>query len=238
MPRSVHRADVVAVPSRVRARHRRRGVRHRPRAASSSCPTASTRPVDVDRRGDAAAPLPPRPATAPRLPGDHPPPQGPPAAVRPARRTWGDPDLLAGPARVDRARPSRRSRRRSSASGSVRAWSAPVESPTPTGTGSSPPPRRSCSRPSTRDSARRCSRRWRSARRWSAATGRRCPRSPATPPLVRPLTVEAWATALDEVAARRDELVAGRPATGGVVHDQGLRRPPGRGLPPGRRRLR
>ena len=49
--------------------------------------------------------------------------------------------------------------------------------------------------------------------------------------LVRPLTVEAWATALDEVAARARRARRGRPATGGVVHDEGLGRPPGRGLP-------
>ena len=51
----------------------------------------------------------------------------------------------------------------------------------PTATVWSRSPRRSCSHRSTKASARRCSRRWRSAPRWCAAIAERCPRSSATP---------------------------------------------------------
>ena len=106
---------------------------------------------------------------------------------------WADPDLVL----VLLGRRRRRRRRR--VGGDRRARRRrPGRAP---GAGSGRRPRRS-DRP--RRGARvpigvrglrraRCSRRWRSARRWSAATVPPCPRSPATPRVVLPPTVEAWA---------------------------------------------
>ena len=53
--------------------------------------------------------------------------------------------------------------------------------------------------------------------------------------LVRPPTVEAWADGLDEIAARRDELVGRRTATRGVVQRRPVGGPPGRRLSHGGR---
>ena len=60
-----------------------------------------------------------------------------------------------------------------------------------------------CSRPSTRASARRCSRRWRSARRSSAATAPALPEVAGDAALVRPLTIDAWADAARRGGAAR-----------------------------------
>ena len=54
--------------------------------------------------------------------------------------------------------------------------------------------------------------------------------------LVLPLELDAWTGALDEVAARRDELVAAGRARAARVHHRGVGRRARRRLPPHRRR--
>ena len=90
VPRSVHRARVVTVPTRY--------VRDTVVEAFGTdpervvvVPHGVDPPSRVDGRGDAAAPSPPRTATIRRLPGHHPPAQEPPAAVRPAGGPVGRP---------------------------------------------------------------------------------------------------------------------------------------------------
>ena len=227
MPRSVRRADVVAVPSEyVRGTVIDAFGRDPDRVVV--VPHGVDVPTDRDRRRRAPAALRHRRPALRRLPGAHPPAQEPPLPARPAGRAVERPRPGARPAR--RARP-RRGRRR----GGDRAAR----------------PRRRVVRPGTgvRRRPRRADRRRRGARvpvrvrglrgarargdgarhaGACAATGPRCPRSPATPrSCCRSISTPGRARSTRS-PRRRDELVAAGRRAGDAVHDAGVRGPPRR----------
>ena len=152
--------------------------------------------------------------------------------ARSAGRAVERPGAGARPARRPRARRGRRRGGDRPARPDRPRRAARAGCPTPIATASSPAPRRSCSRPSTRGSARPV------LEAMALGTPVICSDRAALPEvagdaaLVRPLDRDAWATALDEVAARRGELIAAGRRARRAVHDAGVGRRARRRLPP------
>ena len=122
-----------------------------------SVPTHRPRPSSAATTGSGRARA--------RVSCDHPPSQGPSVPARGDGPILGRPRSRAGAARRGGGGPTSRSPRPIERLGSVAGSYGPVGCQTPIGTGCSRWPRHSCSRASTRGSAPRWSRRWRSARR-------------------------------------------------------------------------
>ncbi len=230
IPRSVRRADVVAVPSEyVRGTVIDAFGRDPDRVVvvphGVDVPTTVTDAAELRQRYGLGEPA------LRRLPGAHPPAQEPPLPARPPGRTVERPRPGARPAR--RPRP-RRGRRR----GSDRAAR-------PRRTGSCGPGRVS---DADRDGLIAGAEALVFPSEYEGfgapvleamalGTPVVCSDRAALPEvagdaaLVRPLDPDAWKGALDDVAAAREELVAAGRRAGDAVHDAGVGGPPRRGIP-------